>query len=118
MYVFFFSKIYSERRYEDLCRNIINDMNQYGLSVVDDFLGTEKGLKILNEVRSMYNAGAFHDGQVAHNMRTDAQSQSSVRGDKIRGDKIKWVGGNEPGCSNVSYLTNQVSSLKSDRMFA
>lgn len=94
----------SERRYEDLCRNIINDMNQYGLSVVDDFLGMEKGLKILNEVRSMYTAGAFQDGQVV-------QSQSSVRGDKIRGDKIKWVAGNEPGCSNVWYLTNQVRSL-------
>lgn len=95
--------IHSERRYEDLCRNIINDMNQYGLSVVDDFLGMEKGLKILNEVRSMYTAGAFQDGQVV-------QSQSSVRGDKIRGDKIKWVAGNEPGCSNVWYLTNQVRS--------
>ncbi|KAL7727209.1 hypothetical protein ACLKA6_004473 [Drosophila palustris] len=99
-----------ERRYEDLCRNIINDMNQYGLSVVDDFLGMEKGLKILNEVRSMYNAGAFHDGQLVHNMRTDTQS-SAVRGDKIRGDKIKWVGGNEPGCSNVWYLTNQIDSV-------
>ncbi|XP_030562191.1 egl nine homolog 1 isoform X2 [Drosophila novamexicana] len=99
-----------ERRYEDLCRNIINDMNQYGLSVVDDFLGTDKGLKILNEVRSMYNAGAFQDGQLVHNMRTDAQS-SKVRGDKIRGDKIKWVGGNEPGCTNVWYLTNQIDSV-------
>ncbi|XP_034489162.1 egl nine homolog 1 isoform X2 [Drosophila innubila] len=99
-----------ERRYEDLCRNIINDMNQYGLSVVDDFLGMEKGLKILNEVRSMYNAGAFHDGQLVHNMKPDAQF-SAVRGDKIRGDKIKWVGGNEPGCSNVWYLTNQIDSV-------
>ncbi|XP_034662269.1 egl nine homolog 1 isoform X1 [Drosophila subobscura] len=100
----------SERRYEDLCRNIINDMNQYGLSVVDDFLGMETGLKILNEVRSMYNAGAFHDGQLVHNQKPDAPS-SAVRGDKIRGDKIKWVGGNEPGCSNVWYLTNQIDSV-------
>ncbi|KAH8294751.1 hypothetical protein KR018_002487, partial [Drosophila ironensis] len=99
----------SERRYEDLCRNIISDMNQYGLSVVDDFLGTERGLKILNEVRSMYNAGAFQDGMVVTNQKPDAPS--AVRGDKIRGDKIKWVGGNEPGCSNVWYLTNQIDSV-------
>ena len=51
--------ICSERRYEDLCRNIISDMNQYGLSVVDDFLGMEKGLQILNEVHRMYAAGVF-----------------------------------------------------------
>ncbi|KRK02670.1 egl nine homolog 1 isoform X1 [Drosophila yakuba] len=98
----------SERRYEDLCRNIISDMNQYGLSVVDDFLGMETGLKILNEVRSMYNAGAFQDGQVVTNQTPDVPA---VRGDKIRGDKIKWVGGNEPGCSNVWYLTNQIDSV-------
>ncbi|XP_032595675.1 egl nine homolog 1 isoform X3 [Drosophila grimshawi] len=102
-----------EIRYEDLCRNIISDMNQYGLSVVDDFLGLDKGLKILNEVRSMYNAGAFHDGQLVHNMRTTTDTQpSAVRGDNnIRGDKIKWVGGNEPGCANVWYLTNQIDSV-------
>uniref|UniRef100_A0A6P4EPC1 hypoxia-inducible factor-proline dioxygenase n=1 Tax=Drosophila rhopaloa TaxID=1041015 RepID=A0A6P4EPC1_DRORH len=100
----------SERRYEDLCRNIINDMNQYGLSVVDDFLGMETGLKILNEVRSMYNAGAFQDGQVVTNQMPDAPS-TAARGDNIRGDKIKWVGGNEPGCSNVWYLTNQIDSV-------
>ncbi|XP_020799373.1 egl nine homolog 1 isoform X2 [Drosophila serrata] len=99
-----------ERRYEDLCRNIISDMNQYGLSVVDDFLGMETGLKILNEVRSMYNAGAFQDGQLVQNQTPDVPS-SAVRGDKIRGDKIKWVGGNEPGCSNVWYLTNQIDSV-------
>ncbi|XP_017091253.2 prolyl hydroxylase EGLN3 isoform X2 [Drosophila bipectinata] len=98
-----------ERRYEDLCRNIISDMNQYGLSVVDDFLGMETGLKILNEVGSMYNAGAFQDGLV-HNQKPDAPS-IAVRGDKIRGDKIKWVGGNEPGCSNIWYLTNQIDSV-------
>lgn len=51
--------IFSERRYEELCRNIINDMNQYGLSVVDDFLGHEKGMQILNEVLNMYSAGVF-----------------------------------------------------------
>ncbi|XP_017044254.1 egl nine homolog 1 isoform X2 [Drosophila ficusphila] len=99
-----------ERRYEDLCRNIISDMNQYGLSVVDDFLGMDTGLKILNEVRSMYIAGAFQDGQVVTNQMADAPA-SGVKGDKIRGDKIKWVGGNEPGCSNVWYLTNQIDSV-------
>ncbi|XP_068155517.1 prolyl hydroxylase EGLN3 isoform X2 [Drosophila tropicalis] len=102
-----------ERRYEDLCRNIINDMNQYGLSVVDDFLGPETGLKILNEVRSMYNAGAFQDGQLQTDQTNPTTAAApTVRGDKaVRGDKIKWVVGNEAGCSNVRYLTNQIDSV-------
>lgn len=59
IFFFHFPSNSSERRYEELCRNIINDMNQYGLSVVDDFLGREKGLQILNEVHKMYSAGMF-----------------------------------------------------------
>ena len=27
----------------------------------------------------------------------------------IRGDKIKWIGGNEPACNNISYLIKQVN---------
>ncbi|KAI9581254.1 hypothetical protein GQX74_013841 [Glossina fuscipes] len=94
-----------ERRYEELCRNIINDMNQYGLSVVDDFLGMEKGLQILNEVHRMYAAGVFKDGQLVNNMKSEQDQRT------IRGDKITWVKGIEPGCSNVGYLINQIDAV-------
>ncbi|CAD6991293.1 unnamed protein product [Ceratitis capitata] len=93
-----------ERRYDDLCRNIINDMNEYGLSVVDDFLGVEKGLQILNEVHGMYSAGVFQDGQLVNNLR-----EEKLR--TIRGDKITWVKGVEPGCANVGYLINQIDAV-------
>ncbi|XP_017467687.1 PREDICTED: hypoxia-inducible factor prolyl hydroxylase [Rhagoletis zephyria] len=94
----------NERRYDELCRNIINDMNQYGLSVVDDFLGVEKGLQILNEVHRMYSAGVFKDGQLVNNLR-----EEELR--TIRGDKITWVKGVEPGCANVGYLINQIDAV-------
>lgn len=45
--------------HEDLCKHVINDLNMYGLSVIDDFLGRHKGLEILNEVHHMYTAGVF-----------------------------------------------------------
>lgn len=57
--IFFIQNIFSESRNEDLCKQIINDMNIYGLSVIDDFLGMQKGLEILNEVHCMYSAGVF-----------------------------------------------------------
>lgn len=44
---------------DDLCKTIIADMNAYGLSVIDDFLGRAKGLDILREVDNMYGAGVF-----------------------------------------------------------
>lgn len=46
-------------RYDDLCQLIISDLNKYGLSVIDDFLGRHKGLEILNEVHDMYAANLF-----------------------------------------------------------
>lgn len=46
-------------RYDDLCQHIISDLNKYGLSVIDDFLGRDKGLEILNEVHDMYAANLF-----------------------------------------------------------
>lgn len=39
----------SELRYDNLCKQIISDMNTYGMCVVDDFLGMTYGLGILNE---------------------------------------------------------------------
>lgn len=51
--VFFFNLLYfrisSELRYDTLCKQIIKDMNMYGMCVVDDFLGMTYGLSILNE---------------------------------------------------------------------
>jgi MYND finger len=44
---------------EDMCANLIRDMNQYGVCVLDNFLGNEKGLKVLDEVTGMHTAGVF-----------------------------------------------------------
>jgi hypothetical protein len=44
---------------EDMCANLIRDMNQYGVCVLDNFLGNEKGLKVLDEVTGMHSAGVF-----------------------------------------------------------
>lgn len=48
------------------------------------------------------NLNLLQDGQLVNNMK----SEQSLR--TIRGDKITWVKGVEPGCANVGYLINQV----------
>lgn len=114
----------------ELCRNIISDMNQYGLSVVDDFLGMEKGMQVVNEVHNMYAAGVFKvlqmhislfiiniliqillslslfikDGQLVNHIKLEQDHNTRT----IRGDKITWVKGIESGCLNIGYLINQV----------
>lgn len=44
---------------EEMCSNLIRDMNEYGVCVLDNFIGQEKGLQVLQEVKSMYSAGFF-----------------------------------------------------------
>ncbi|XP_031634044.1 egl nine homolog 3 [Contarinia nasturtii] len=94
----------SELRYDSLCKQIIRDMNMYGMCVVDDFLGMNYGLGILNEVHGLYAAGVFQNGQVASNT-VDADVKT------IRGDKITWVKGTEQHCQSIGFLINQIDTV-------
>lgn len=43
----------------EICQRVIRDMTQYGVCVLDNFLGKDRGLLVLNEVLSMYRSGIF-----------------------------------------------------------
>uniref|UniRef100_A0A2M4AJB6 hypoxia-inducible factor-proline dioxygenase n=1 Tax=Anopheles triannulatus TaxID=58253 RepID=A0A2M4AJB6_9DIPT len=88
----------------EACTSLIRDMNEYGVCVLDNFLGRERGLQVLNEVTGMYSSGVFRDGQLVSN-----RGGKNLR--HIRGDKITWIDGLEPGCSSVGYLINRVDAV-------
>lgn len=44
---------------DEMCVNVIRDMNEFGVCVLDNFIGADKGKKVLEEVKNMYNAGYF-----------------------------------------------------------
>ncbi|XP_026560973.1 egl nine homolog 1 [Pseudonaja textilis] len=78
-------------------------MNKHGICVVDDFLGKELGGQIEQEVRALHHTGRFTDGQLV--------SQKSDSSRDIRGDKITWVEGKEPGCKTIGKLMNSMDDL-------
>lgn len=41
------------------CQRVIRDMNKYGVCVLDNFLGRDRGLMVRNEVLQMYQSGMF-----------------------------------------------------------
>ncbi|XP_072929573.1 uncharacterized protein [Epargyreus clarus] len=43
----------------DICQRVIQDMTQYGVCVLNNFLGKERGLLVLKEVLEMYRSGIF-----------------------------------------------------------
>lgn len=92
-------------RVQDLPEVIVRDLNNYGLCVLDDFLGDQRAQKVLSEVLAMYSEGKFTDGKLVNPLPGDVRDQKH-----IRGDKISWIDGQEPGCSNIAYLINQVGS--------
>ncbi|XP_059393730.1 egl nine homolog 1-like [Carassius carassius] len=82
---------------------IVPCMNKYGICVIDNFLGEEFRLSILEDVRALYLTGDFTDGQLV--------SQRSDSSKDIRGDKITWVEGKEPGCERIAFLMSRMDDV-------
>ncbi|CAM9136722.1 unnamed protein product [Rangifer tarandus platyrhynchus] len=82
---------------------IVPCMNKHSICVVDDFLGKETGQQIGDEVRALHDTGKFTDGQLV--------SQKSDSSKDIRGDKITWIEGEEPGCETIGLLMNNMDDL-------
>lgn len=96
---------FSQEWFARVLQLVMEDLNKYGVCVVDDFLGTERADRILAEVKDLHSLGVFQAGQVV-----SRQVQDPARG-KIRGDKIAWVTGSEPNCSAIGQLVSVVDSL-------
>lgn len=89
---------------DEVCRNVIHDMDAYGVCVVDNFLGHEKGMAVLSEVIGMYQTGVFKDGQLVSNKVTKDLKN-------IRGDQITWIDGQESFCRNIGMLISEVDAI-------
>ncbi|XP_065339423.1 prolyl hydroxylase EGLN3 isoform X1 [Cloeon dipterum] len=97
---------------EEICKTVIKDMEDYGICVVDNFLGLTKGSEVEREVLSMYNQGVFKDGQLV----SSRQSRGDLK--TIRSDEITWIDGKEPSCSAIGHLISRVDAviLKANQM--
>uniref|UniRef100_A0A3B4ZN77 hypoxia-inducible factor-proline dioxygenase n=1 Tax=Stegastes partitus TaxID=144197 RepID=A0A3B4ZN77_9TELE len=82
---------------------IVPCMNKHGICVVDNFVGAETGLGILENVKALHKTGKFTDGQLV--------SQKSDSTKDIRGDKITWIEGREAGCEKILFLMSRMDDL-------
>ncbi|XP_028171509.1 egl nine homolog 1-like [Ostrinia furnacalis] len=88
----------------EVCNRLIRDMTQYGVCVLDNFLGKEKGLLVRNEVLEMYRLGIFTAGQLVSN-------PGSSEAQTVRSDLITWIDGKEPHCQFIKQLITQVDNI-------
>ncbi|XP_029963058.1 egl nine homolog 1 [Salarias fasciatus] len=82
---------------------IVPCMNKHGICVVDNFLGADTGMGILENVKALHKSGKFTDGQLV--------SQKSDSTKDIRGDKITWIEGREAGCEKILFLMSRMDDL-------
>ncbi|XP_031583405.2 egl nine homolog 3 isoform X1 [Oreochromis aureus] len=96
-----------DRRYRSSHRlvlhYIIPSMNSYGMCIIDNFLGSKTGDRVLQEVQELHHSGKMQDGKLASRGLDNTRS--------IHGDQIVWVEGNEPGCENIGYLLSRMDKL-------
>ncbi|XP_022817522.1 egl nine homolog 1 [Spodoptera litura] len=89
----------------EICHRVIRDMTQYGVCVLNNFLGRERGLMVLNEVLEMYRSGIFTAGQLVRSNSATTEAQT------IRSDLITWIDGKEPNCTYIRQLISQVDNI-------
>lgn len=85
---------------------IVSDLNQYGICVVDNFLGQIPCSDILQEVKGLQKKGFFKDGQLVKS-RTPGHEKN------IRGDKITWVDAANPHTPQISDLISNMDTVLS-----
>lgn len=97
----------------EMCHNVIQDLTDYGLCVLDNFLGAQLGKKVLKEVLQIEKLGLFKDGQL---VSTKGKNKEELK--TIRSDQICWVHGKEPEFPNIGYLVTKVDSviMKANKM--
>jgi len=79
-------------------------MDLYGVCVLDNFLGYQRGMTVLDEVLNLYNMGVFKDGQLVRN-----KASNNLK--TIRGDQIIWVDGREDSCKQIGQLISDVDAV-------
>lgn len=85
----------------DICSNVIHDLNTYGICVMDNFIGTNCGNIILQEVQNLYTKGIFKKGELVN-----PSPYTSI--ENIRSDVTTWINGTEPDCSNIGNLMSKL----------
>ncbi len=82
---------------------VVSCLKNYGLCVVDRFMGDRRGNELLIELQNLYTNVKFQDGQLASNVDNSRS--------KVRGDKIIWVEKSDEGCNMISVLIARLDTL-------
>ncbi|GIY69981.1 egl nine homolog 1 [Caerostris extrusa] len=90
--------------FNKMCDNIVRDLNDFGICVLDNFIGVKKGSLVLDEVKNLYYKGIFKKGELA--IQNPYRKKESVRS-----DVTTWVNGTESECTNIGNLMKKLDMV-------
>ena len=85
---------------------VVQCLKDYGLCVLDNFMGQSRGNEIVNEACTLYSQGRMKEGQIASDHEV-----KSVASKKVREDKIAWVEKGDKAYINIGYLIGRLDAL-------
>ena len=92
----------------ELADFVVNSLYLTGHCIVDNFNGSCLALEILEEMKSLSKQGCLEGGQLASGAKKNVDEPSEQ---KIRGDKIAWVGSEDPNCQATARHVSAVDAL-------
>lgn len=104
----------SQDWFDSISRQLIEHMTQFGICVIDNFLGIDKGRAIFNEVEQLYSSKKYSNGSLVNDRfayNKNDNSSSSADPGAIRNDRVIWVNGKEQFCSQINNLIQTLSSV-------
>ena len=87
---------------KSLVQYILQCLEDYGICVIDHFLGNDMGDEVLKEVKALHSTGHLIDGQVV------APSKDSKR---VRLDQIVWIEQGERNCDAIGKLIQRLDTV-------
>lgn len=89
---------------------VCSELNSHGYCVLNQFLPPNTAKEILREVKNLDESGSFKDGQLSGGL-TASEDDEKYTEKRIRGDKITWIEGNEPGVGYIKELMQKMDCL-------
>lgn len=85
----------------DICANVVHDLDTFGICVLDKFIGANYGNLILQEVKNLYLTGVFQKGELVNPNPYETK-------ESVRCDVTTWVDGTEPNCKHIGNLIKKL----------
>lgn len=100
----------ASKGFDSIAKFVCISLKEKHFSVINDLFEEDKALDILNEVKQLHSSGVFQDGQLSGG-KTASDSEQKFTEERIRGDKITWLEGNEKHTPNIVKLIEFVDTL-------